>query len=292
MPTPKLPLMPKKFLPIIIAVGTGLLAILLLNTYLQRREEEIKRRALLKTKELTTAVLARQDISAGTVLKENMLKEETVHRALLQPRAATSIDRVVDKVTIAPISKGEQILLNKVTISGEVTTLSHKVPRGKRAITIAVDNISSVGGMLRPGDRVDVVGMVPWPVMTAEGKQATQMTSAPLFQDVLVLAVGQDFTYAPSPGRTGERERTVSPIITLALSPQEANLISFVQEQGKVRLTLRSPEDTQVQPVAPASWDALFRMILPPVEEQPVEVKPTRKVEIYRGLQKEIKVLE
>lgn len=292
MAIPKLPPIPRKFLPIIIAVGAGLLAIFLLNAYLQRREEEIKKRAVLIQKELVTVVVAKQDISAGTALKENMLKEETINRALLQPRAAASIDRVTDKITIAPISKGEQILLNKVTISGEVTTLSHKVPKGKRAITIAVDNISSVGGMLRPGDRVDVVGMVPWPVMTAEGKQATQMTSAPLFQDVLVLAVGQDFTYTPSVSRGGEKERTILPIITLALSPQEANLIAFVQEQGRIRLTLRSPEDTQVQPVMPASWDVLFRMILPPAEEQPVVVKPEKKVEIYRGLQKEVKVLE
>jgi pilus assembly protein CpaB len=292
MPIPKLP---KKFLPIIIAAGAGLLAIFLLNTYLKQREEEIKKRAVLIQKELVTVVVAKEDIPAGTALKENMLKEETVNRALLQPRAATSIDRVSDKIAIAPISKGEQILLNKVTISGEATTLSHKVPKGKRAVTIAVDNISSVGGMLRPGDRVDVVGMVPWPVMTAEGKQATQMTSVPLFQDVLVLAVGQDFTYAstPSVSRGGEKEKIVSPIITLALSPEEANLITFVQEQGKIRLTLRSPEDTQVQPVMPASWDTLFKVILPPppVEERPA-VKPEIKVEIYRGLQKEVKVLE
>jgi hypothetical protein len=82
-------------------------------------------------------------------------------------------------------------------------------------------------------------------------------------------------------------------VITLALSAQEANLIAFVQEQGKIRLILRSPGDTQVQPVAPASWDTLFRTVMPQAFTQPQEdTKPQKKVEIYRGLQKEIRTLE
>jgi pilus assembly protein CpaB len=170
--------------------------------------------------------------------------------------------------------------------------LSTKVPKGKRAITVPVDNISSVGGMIRPGDHVDVMGMVPLPAMTADGKQVTQMTTMPLFQDVLVLAVGQEFTNVPG----GEKkERVLSPVITLALQPQEANLIAFVQEQGKIRLILRSPEDTQVQPAMPASWDALLRTVMPQAFQQAgtKEIpKPKKTVEIYRGLQKEIKTLE
>ena len=82
-------------------------------------------------------------------------------------------------------------------------------------------------------------------------------------------------------------------MITLALSVHEANLVAFVQEQGRIRLILRSPGDTQVQPVAPASWDTLFRTVMPQAFTQPQEApKPQKKVEIYRGLQKEIKILE
>lgn len=281
----------KRFTPLIVAIVSGLAAVFLINVYIQQRADEARRLEELKQKNLITVVIARQDISSGVAVKENMVKEETVNKALVQPRAATSLDRVIDKITIAPIAKGEQILLNKLTASGLEVSLSNKIPRGKRAITIPVDNISSVGGMIRPGDHVDIVGMVPIPTMGADGKTVNQLTTMPLFQDVLVLAVGQEYT--PVPG--GERgERKLSPIITLALTPQEASLVAFVQEQGRIRLVLRSPEDTGVQNVPPASWDTLFRLVMPQMfVEKPTELpKPQKKVEIYRGLQKEVKILE
>lgn len=283
--------LPKKYLPLIVAGAAGLIAVLLINNLIQQKTEEAKKRAISAQKNLSTVVVARQDIPAGTALKESLLKEETVYKDMLQPRAAISIDRVIDKITLAPISKGEQVLLSKISLSGQEGSLSMKVPSGKRAITIPVDNISSVGGMVRPGDHVDIVGMVPIPAVNAEGKQVTQMTTMPLFQDVLVLAVGQEFTSIP--GAKKEEKAVSAVIITLALSAQEANLIAFVQEQGKIRLILRSPGDTQVQPVAPASWDTLFRTVMPEAFTQPQEdTKSQKKVEIYRGLQKEIRTLE
>ena len=285
----------KKYLPLLIGGVCGLIAVFLINNYIQQKTEEAKKAVAQSQKNLTTVVVAKQDIPAGAVLKESMLGEVTLSRNMVQSRSAVSIDRVVDKIAFAPISKGEQVLLNKVTISGEVGSLAMKVPAGKRAVTVSVDNISSVGGMLRPGDHVDIVGMVPIPAMNADGKQVNQLATMPLFQDVLILAVGQEFMNAQV-AKKEERASSASPIITFALSPQEANLIVFVQEQGKIRLVLRSPGDTQTQQVAPASWDTLFRIVMPQAfqqQEKPAEpLKPKKTVEIYRGLNKEIKVFE
>lgn len=290
MALPKIPI-PKKYVPLIVAVVSGLLAVFLINIYIAQQSEEAKKSEEARRKDLLSVMVARVDIQAGTTIKENMVKEEIMHKSLAQPRVATSMDRVVDRIALAPIAKGEQILLNKVTLSGMETSLSSKVPKGKRAITIPVDNISSVGGMIRPGDHVDIVGLVPVPGLSAEGKQVTQLTSLPLFQDVTILAVGQEYTTVPG---AQKGEKALSPIITLALPPEQANLVAFVQEQGKIRLILRSPEDAQVQPVVPATWEALFRMVMPErFIQPPVEPpKPKKQVEIYRGLQKEVKALE
>jgi pilus assembly protein CpaB len=177
---------------------------------------------------------------------------------------------------------------------GQETSLSMKVPAGKRAISVPIDNISSVGGMVKPGDHVDIVGWVPIPALGPDGKQTTQMSPMSLFQDVLVLAVGQDFTS----GAKGSSSS--SNLITFALAPQEASLIAFVQEQGKIRLILRSPGDTQVQPAVPVSWETLFRTVMPQAfQQQPEEQQETaaprpqqRKVEIIRGLNKETRLIE
>src|SRR3989338_5749769 len=210
---------PKKFLPLIVAGVLGLIATFLINSYLQQQTEQARQRAIAGQKSLVTVIVAKQDIAANVALTENMLKEETLPKNIVQPRAATSIDRVVGRISLAPIAKGEQVLLNKIALYGQEVTLSSKIPRGKRAITVSIDNISSVGGMIRPGDHVDIVGMVPLPVMTQEGKQVNQMTTLPLFQDVLVLAVGQDFSAIPAAKKEGQ----VSPAITFALTLQEAN---------------------------------------------------------------------
>lgn len=299
---PFAPLAVKKYLPLIIAAAAGLIAVVLINIYISQQTEAAKQRALLSQKNLSTVVVAKKDIPAGSAITEDMVKEETVVRSVLQPRAAQAIDRVAGRVALAPISKGEQLLLNKLAISGQETSLSSKIPPGKRAITIPVDNISSVGGMIKPGDHVDVLGNVPIPAVSREGKPVTQLTTMPLFQNVLVLATGQEFTTAPA--ATGESAsrgaRTSFPVITLALSPQEANLIAFAQEQGKIRFVLRSPGDSQVQPAAPATWDALYRAIFPPgtfqqeepAQQQPTAARPSRTVEIYRGANRESKNIE
>jgi len=282
---------PKKYLPLLIAGIAGVIAVFLINVYIQQQTARAKEEALRRQKMLVTVIVAKKDIPAGVMIEEDMIKEETLRKDMIQPNAATSVARVLNKVTLAPIAKGEQILTNKVAITGQEISLSSKVPRDKRAITIPVDNISSVGGMLRPGDHVDILGAVPIPMMTAEEKQTTQISTIPLFQDVLVLAVGTEYAAAP----TGEKgERRASPMVTLALAPEEANIVAFVQEHGKIRLLLRSPQDTKKQLPVPATWETVLRMVMPDLfKEQPrIIPKPKRQVEIIRGTTKEIKELE
>lgn len=283
----------KKFLPLAVAAIAGLVAIFLINTYVSQRTEEAKKIEAMRQASIVTVVVATRDIAAGATLQASMLKEEKMNKNFAQRGSANSIDRVADRITMAPIAKGEQVLLNKITISGEESSLAMKIPKGKRAITLSIDNIASVGGMIRPGDHVDIMGVVPIPDKSSDGKTTVQPTTMPLFQNVLILAVGQDFTTAGGKNTVNN----TSPAITFALSPEEANLVTFVQEQmGRLRLILRSPEDAMVQPATVASWDTLLRTVMPQafqkssVDQQPKKV--VKSVEIYRGLQKEVRPLE
>lgn len=284
-----LPQIPKKFLPLIIAGVLGIVAVVMINGYIEQQKQLANRELIEKQENLATVVIARQDIPEGSVLKDEMLKEVKTSKNNVQPGAAVSIERVLGKVTIVPLQKGQQVILSSVSIPQQQQSLSMKIPKGKRAISISVDNISSVGGMIRHGDHVDVVGLVPLPVRMPDGKTAQQVTTIPLFQNVLVLAVGGEFGNAPQK----TEGKSSSPVITLALSPEEANLITFAQEQGRIRLVLRSPEDSVIQPVVPASWDTLLRSVMPqmPEDQMQEQVKPQKTVEIIRGTQKETKVL-
>ncbi len=229
-----------------------------------------------------------------------MFTTEIVINKYVQPQAVTSSDRIAGMVTIAPISKNEQITLSKLSFAKQAGGLAEVTPVGKRAITISIDNIAALAGMIKAGDYVDVIAMLPESAQTSEGKQVTQLTIIPLFQNVLVLAIGQETSALPRE-RTRNREteasaekKESSPLITIALEPQEANLITFVQEQGKIRLTMRSPADSKVEQTHPANWETLLQYLAsksPAAKEKEAQAKelpqPVGYVEIYRGLNKE-----
>jgi len=294
----------KQQIILIAGVVLAIAAIVMVNTYIEQQRmaaQEQAKKALSNIQANQTAVLvAKQDIPKGAMIESSMLETAIVPNKFVQPNAATSLDRVSDMITLAPISKGEQVTLSKLS-HGQAKgggDLAGLTPVGKRAVTISVDNIASLVGMVKPGDYVDVIATVPVPVQGPQGEQGSQMAVLPLFQNTLVLAVGQDTGRVPAQ-QSGSRYTTKgagdaagSGLITLALGPQEASLIAFVQEQGKIRLTLRSPADAQVGPIQPASWETLFRYIMPAPEmpqgdgDAPV-VDDTEYIDVYRGLNKE-----
>ena len=274
----------------------ALMAVFMIKIYLDQQRQIIKqqeRKRIEREKEGQVSVLiAKKDIPKGSEIKADSVEENIIPKQFVQPKPVTSLERLAGMVTTADISKGEQITLTKLKWPQEATggSLASATPVGKRAITISVDNIAALAGMIKPGDYVDVITMVNVPMQTPEGKQAAQTAVIPLFQNSLVLAVGQEIgTPSSVEGRKKEEKREVSSsIITLALSPQEANLIAFVQEQGKIRLTLRSPADSQAQPFQLTTWDTLFQYVMPTKEmSKPESKEEVAYVEIYRGLNRE-----
>ena len=242
----------------------------------------------------TSVLVAKRDIPKGSTIESDMLDTAIVPNRFVQPQAATSLDRISEMISIAPISKGEQISLSKLSSSQKLSggNLAGVTPAGKRAISIPVDSIASVSGMVRPGDYVDIIATLQVPVQGPEGKMSSQMAVVPLFQNVLILAVGQNTgSVASAEGRYAVKEVPSGPaLVTLALGPQEVNLIAFVQEQGKMRLTFRSPADAKVEPVIPASWETLFQQIAPQRtadSKTNQEIDTNEYVEVYRGLNKE-----
>lgn len=286
----------KQQIILIVGVTMAVGAVFLAKVYIDKQNELAKQRAIeefnRRQANQTSVLVANKAIPKGTLINDQTNFDVViVPNQYALPGAVTGLNRIIGMVTIQPIEKGEQLNLSKLAFAGRTGELSEVTPSGKRAVTISVDNIASLAGMLKAGDFVDVIAMVPLPVQSAEGKTVTQAAVLPIFQNVKVLAVGQetstavqrdDLRYAKK-----EEKKEISPLITLALSPQEANIISFVQEQGKIRLTLRSPSDTSLEPLQPANWDTVLQYLFPRAPTAEIEYKPSDYVEIYRGLNKE-----
>ena len=298
MPFPPVRLEKQKLI-LIIGIALALAAVLMIKVYLdqQRRSaEEVAKRRFEKIQANQSSILiAKKDIPRGGAIDPDSLEIKIIPNQFVQPGAVTSLDRVSGMVVMAPISKGEQITLNKLSYQ-RAGDLAAATPAGKRAITIAADNITSLAGMIRAGDYVDVIAIVPVPIQTADGKTTAQMATFSLFQNVLILAVGQQTSAASTEEgdryRREAKQEASSSLITIALSPQEANLTAFVQEQqGRIRLVLRSPTDAKIESVQPVSWETLFQYVMPQQPGGGVKAKEeppvSGYVEVYHGLNKE-----
>jgi len=279
--------MGKRGIYLIAAIVLALTAIFLIHSYIQSERQKILEFA--KKRGVAEVVVAKKDIPAKTKISSNMLALVRISSKRLEPEALTSIDSVVGKIAKRDIIEGEQIKASLLMIPGSQKTLSLKIPEGKRAITIPVDKISSIEGMIKPGDSVDIVGSFSIPVPTQGGKTVNQTMVVPMFENVLVLAVGAKVE-AVSLGKERKEPPTT---ITLALTPEQASLITYATEIGKIKLLLRSKFDTQaVFKKEPITIDKLWEKLLGIRQVIPTPPPPPKTVEVYKGTEKSSVVVE
>ena len=201
-------------------------------------------------------VVASRDISARTDLKSDMLKTIDVPVDSVLADSYSSTSAIVGKTTRYPLAANEQVTALKigVTEDNKDQGLSSVLPAGMRAFSITVSEESGVGGLILPGDLVDVIAIFGGDLVGVD-KAVT------LLQNIEVLAVAQkaqepippaaDTTpdgQAATPvasGTLGERPEDVKPnpkarTVTLAVTQDQAQLLALVQAQGDLALSLRS----------------------------------------------------
>jgi len=147
----------------------------------------------------TKVVVAAQDISARTTLKSDMLKLAEVPKDSVLKGAFDNVDDLDGEVTRYPLVSGEQITDSKIGVQkNDEEGLSFVVPQGMRAFSIQVSEESSAGGLILPGDLVDVIGILEESTVGID-KAVT------LVQNVEVLAVAQTAQEPIPAARPGRR---------------------------------------------------------------------------------------
>ncbi len=210
----------------------------------------------------TTVVTAKVDIPARTEIKPDMLEISRVPEKALLAGAFASRDLVTGRVARIPIYKGEQVIQEKVASfeSNKADLgLSFVVPKGQRAMAVKVDKVVGAGGLIRPGDRVDIVGVmdVKYEDIGTE-RNITLTRSFLIAQDIEVLAVEQKLLNQIGQGRTSTNSQKDGALIdqpgaqpegvvvTLAISPQQTQQVLLAEERGKIRLAVRAPGDKEI----------------------------------------------
>lgn len=190
-------------------------------------------------------VVPKRDLRAGEVLLYENLAVRPVPRGFLHQDAVypEAVDSIVGHRLVRPIAKGTPVLYGHVA-EARGAGFSTLVAAGKRALTFPVDQVSSMAGLLRPGDRVDLLATV-----RIDGGSHT----VPLLENVTVLATGQSVDDLGEPERR-ERYQT----ITLLVDPESASRITQAREIGTVTVVLRGAEDNHLAYAGSPSFDDLL----------------------------------
>jgi pilus assembly protein CpaB len=255
------------------------LAVFFMQSYVSTIEEDSQKRYGSKIQVL----VALKNIGEMETLTEKIVTVKTIPSKLKEPTAITVVEdekrrpkgesevyitdfrEISGMIAMVPIKQGEQITFNKISEPGIRTGLSPQVAPGKRAIAVPVNELSGVGKLLKPGDRVDLI------VTFVPGQDRMRTFAQTLFQDVVVLAVGRNVTN--NVARVMEQEgssrklRTRSLIeydgfnsITIEVDPRQAQALGLITASAGAQITvaLRNNDDTERAGISPLSLGELM----------------------------------
>lgn len=229
-----------------------------------------------------TVLVARDDIKEMDTLVESMIESKVVPMNFVEPTAIRfnkkvkedeadfqeEVKKLIGNVALVSIKKGEQLAWNKITEASIKTGLAPQVAPGRRAMSVMVDEISSVSKLLKPGDRVDLISVID--VGASAGGRENKIAKT-LLQDVVILAVGRSVTnnlarkidLDPQNGKAKIKslvDYDGYSSITIEVDPNQAQLLAAIMAGSGNRLmfTLRNNDDVDRSALAPArATDAL-----------------------------------
>ncbi|MCD6217318.1 Flp pilus assembly protein CpaB [bacterium] len=214
--------------PLIIAAIMGIIAVALVFSYLKKVEQS----NLATEIEYGKVVVAKTQIPVRTKIKEPMLDEIIVPLDAIHKDAVLEVDEILGKVTNQVIFEGEQILSAKFEDALNLRDLAFIIDEGKRGVAIGVSDIKGLGGNVKPGDHVDVVGVFQSSITGVD-------SSFTILTDVMVKAVGKSL----GPEDEDESGKSNARTVTLEVTPQQAEKLILSDEKGSLRLTLRHPDE-------------------------------------------------
>jgi pilus assembly protein CpaB len=215
-----------------------------------------------KNTQTVNVLVAKGDISKGTTaasaLNGGLISTKAIPRGVLPPTYVTNSGDLTGKVAPASIAKGQFIVGDSFVAPAQVSGFEASIPKGEQAISINVDTTHGVAGFVQPGDTVNLL----WSGSVTDQQGGVPGTparvSAFLVPSLKVMAVGQTTaTSAPSsntsvglttsdqaagaPSTSNSTTTANAGLITLEVTPRQAEQIAQGQALGSFYLTLDAP---------------------------------------------------
>lgn len=235
----------KQHIILIIAVVIGLLAAFLTRQFLASKNQEVSEEIQkIKGRYVEIEVVAvNKQLPGGSIIKREDLGKRTVFENQIRHDAVRAADweDLVGRKTVHSLNRNEPVYWTDIEGGAPVATgLAQSIKPGCRAMSISVSGASAVSGMVRPNDRIDVIGTFSFPSSAHPGE--LELVTLTVVQDVTVLATGME-TAKSSAGTHMQRPGSYS-TVTLEVTPREAEMLVFAEQiKGRLTLALRNPSD-------------------------------------------------
>ncbi|MFN7917560.1 MAG: Flp pilus assembly protein CpaB [Vicinamibacterales bacterium] len=180
----------------------------------------------------TSVVVAAHRLDTGVRLTEADLKVVPWPESARIPGSFTKVEDVVSRGVVVTVLENEPLTETKVAAEGAGAGLPPSIPPGMRAISVRVNEVVGVAGFVTPGTRVDVL------VTLRDGDNSlTRVVTS----NVQVLAAGT----ALEQDKAKSGQAMPSSVVTLLLSPEDAERVVLAANDGAVMLALRNPLDQE-----------------------------------------------
>jgi len=258
----------KAYIIFAIAVILALITSVLVSEYL-RRKTTVKDISM----ETQPIVVAKVDLAWGTTINKEMIELRPYLKTSLPPGYFSETHSVVGRVLIHNIKANEPVLESRLAPTTIKTGgVAAVVTPKKRAVSVKVDKVVGVSGFIHPGNRVDVL-------VTIQPEGTKSPITKIVLENILVLASGPEIQL-----KGKEEKPSQVDVITLEVTPEEAEKLALAATEGKILLALRNFTDTEeamtrgvTVPVLLASYSGypLPREAKPVTRKTSVAKKPT-----------------
>ncbi len=187
------------------------------------------------TQARSQVLVAAKDITLGAKLSPDYFtwadwpEDATPKGAMTRKAFPNAEDELNGRIARVPIFEGEPIRPERL-INTDKGFLAAILPKGKRAISVSVEEETTAGGFILPGDKVDVI---------LTRKSDTGALSETILENIRVLAI--DSTTA---GEQDQKNLSPKRTATLELTLAQSEIIAQSQEIGTLDLALRSAQDS------------------------------------------------
>ena len=199
--------------------------------------------------ELQDIVVAAKPLPVGVTVKPDDIKVTKIPVSAFPKGAFSKPEEVIDRPVVSNILFEEPILDGRLAARGAGVGPVAQIPICMRAVSVRVNDVVGVAGFVLPGMKVDVLvtGRPP----NAEGNNTVTRT---VLQNITVLTAGQTLQADPR----GQAINT--PVVTLLVTPEQAEILTLAGNEAKIQLVLRSASDTTVSSTRGQKMSDLYKV--------------------------------